>query len=111
MGVCPIFTSSLKERGLESHPIGGSNYSPGDWEGITSDCRTLMVIPPYRLPELEKQLGLVPVRYSLGIHEVMAVVGHRDVIADACFVKAFHALRNAVRQSPIGLCSHTSSLR
>jgi hypothetical protein len=111
MGVSPIFIRSLQERGLESHPDGGSNYGPGDWEGITSDCRTLMLVSPYRLPELEKQLGLVPVRYPLGIHEVMALVGHRDVIADACFVKAFHALRDAVRQSPIGRCSHTSWLR
>jgi DNA-binding transcriptional LysR family regulator len=111
MRVAPIFTRSLQERGLESHSIGGSNFNPGDWEGITSDSHTLMVVPPYRLPELEKQLGLVPVRYPLGIHEVMAVVGHRDVIADACFVKAFHALRDAVRQSPIGRCSHTSWLR
>jgi hypothetical protein len=111
MGVSPIFIRSLQERGLESHPDGWSNYGPGDWEGITSNCRTLMLVSPYRLPELEKQLGLVPVRYSLGIHEVMAVVGHRDVIADACFVKAFHALRDAVRQSPIGSCSHTSWLR
>jgi hypothetical protein len=111
MGVSSIFIRSLQERGLESHPDAGSNYGPGDWEGITSDCRTLMLVSPYRLPELEKQLGLVPVRYSLGIHEVMAVVGHRDVIADACFVKAFHALRDAVRQSPIVSCSHTSWLR
>jgi DNA-binding transcriptional LysR family regulator len=110
-GVPPIFTHSLQERGLESHPIGGSNNSPGDWEGITFDSHTLMVVPPHRLPELEKQHGLVPVRYPLGIHEVMAVVGHRDVIADACFVKAFHALRDALRQSPIGRCTHTSWLR
>ena len=111
MGVCPIFTRSLQERGLESHPISGSNYSPGDWEAFTSDCHSMMVVPLYRLSELEKQLGLVPVSYSLGIYEVMAVVGHRDVIADACFVKAFHSLRDALRQSPIGSCSHTSWLR
>ena len=111
IGVPPIFTHSLQERGLESNPIGGSNNSPGDWEGITFDSHTLMVVPPHRLPELEKQHGLVPVRYPLGINEVMAVVGHRDVIADACFVKAFHALRDALRQSPIGSCSHTSWLR
>ena len=111
MGVAPIFAGSLQERGLESHPIGGSNYTPGDWEGINFDSHTLMVVPPYRLPEFEKQHGLVPLRYPLGIHEVMAVVGHRDVIADACFVKAFHALREALRQSPIGRCTHTSWLR
>jgi hypothetical protein len=111
IGVPPIFTRSLQERGLDSQPIGSSNYSPGDWEGITFDSHTLMVVPPHRLPELEKQHGLVPVRYPLGIHEVMAVVGHRDVIADACFVKAFHALRDALRQSPIGRCTHTSWLR
>ena len=111
MGVSQIFTLSLQERGLESHSPGGSNYIPGDWESITFDDHTLMVLPPYLLPELEKQLGLVPVRYALGIHEVMAVVGHRDVIADACFVKAFHSLRDALRQSPMGSCSHTSWLR
>lgn len=111
LGVAPLFTRALQEHGLASCAYGGNNYSPARWEGVASDCHSLTVVPPYRLPELEKQLGLVPVRYALGIHEVMAVVGHRDAISDPCFVKAFHALRDALRHSPIGRCSHTSWLR
>ena len=111
LGVAPLFTRALQEHGLASCAYGCNNYSPARWEGVASDCHSLTVVPPYRLPELEKQLGLVPVRYALGIHEVMAVVGHRDAIADPCFVKAFHVLRDALRHSPIGRCSHTSWLR
>jgi hypothetical protein len=40
----------------------------------------------------------------------MAVVGHRDVIADPCFVKAFQALRDVLRQAPLGRCSKVSWL-
>jgi hypothetical protein len=105
MGVAPLFTSALQEHGLASCAYGGSEYDPSRWEGIASDRHSLAVVPPHRLAELESRLGLVPVRYALGLQDVMAVVGHRDVIADPCFVKAFHSLRDALRQSPIGRCS------
>ena len=110
-GVAPLFTSALQEHGLASCAYVNSHYSPDHWEGIASDCHSLTVVPPYRLPELEMQLGLVPVPYALGIYEVMAVVGHRDAISDPCFVKAFQALRDALSESPIGRCSRTTWLR
>lgn len=105
IGVAPLFSSALQAHGLANCPYGSSDYNTCRWEGIAADCHSLTVVPPHRLPELETQLGLVPVRYPLGIHEVMAVVGHRDVIADPCFVKAFHALRDALRHSPLARCS------
>jgi len=105
MGVAPLFTRALQEHGLGNCPYGGSDYSACRWEGLAGDGHSLAVVPPHRLPELEAELGLVPVRYALGIEEVMAVVGHRDAIADPCFVKAFQQLRDALRQSPMGRCS------
>jgi hypothetical protein len=105
IGVAPLLSRALQAHGLANCPYGSSDYNTSRWEGIAADCHSLTVVPPHRLPELETQLGLVPVRYPLGIQEVIAVVGHRDVIADPCFVKAFHALRDALRHSPLGRCS------
>lgn len=107
MGVAPLFTRALQEHGLASCPYGGRDYNPCRWEGLACDGHSLAVVPPHRLPALETELGLVPVRYSLGIQEVMAVVGHRDAIGDPCFVKPFQALRDALHRSPIGRCSET----
>lgn len=110
LGVAPLFTRALKAHGLASCPYGGRNYIASRWEGIASDDHSLAVVPPHRLQQLEAEHDLVPVRYGLGIQEVMAVVGHRDAIGDPCFVKAFQALREAVRQSPMGSCSQVSWL-
>lgn len=105
LGVAPLFTRALQKHGLANCPYGGSDYSASRWEGIASDGHSLAVVPPHRLEQLEKELGLLPVRYGLGIEEVMAVVGHRDAIGDPCFVKAFQSLRAELRESPIGRCS------
>lgn len=110
MGVAPLFTRALQQHGLASCAYGGSDYDPVRWEGPVADGHSLAVVPPHRLPELESRLGLVPLAYDLGIQEVMAVVGHRDVIADPCFVSAFQALREALRQSPLGRCPQVSWL-
>ena len=107
IGVAPLFSRALQAHGLANCPYGGSDYDHARWEGIASDGHSLTVVPPHRLPELESQLGLLPVRYPLGIQEVMALVGHRDVIADPSFAPAFHALRDALRQSPLGRCTQT----
>ena len=106
MGVAPLFSRALQVHGLASCSYGGSDYNPCRWEDIAADAHSLTVVPPHRLPDLDLRLGLVPVPYPLGIQDVIAVVGHRDAIADPSFVKAFHALRDALRQSPIGRCSH-----
>lgn len=110
MGVAPLFTRALQEHGLATCAYGGADYDPVRWEGGAADGHSLAVVPPHRLPELEAQLGVVPLPFPLGIQEVMAVVGHRDVIADPCFVSAFQALRDALRQSPLGRCSKVSWL-
>lgn len=105
MGVAPLFTSALQEHGLATCAYGSADYNPLRWEAPAADAHSLAVVPPHRLPELESRLGVVPLPYSLGIQEVMAVVGHRDVIADPSFVSAFQLLREALRQSPLGRCS------
>ncbi len=111
MGVAPLFTSALREHGLATCGYGGADYDPVRWEGAAANGHNLAVVPPHRLPELEAQLGVMPLPYDLGLQEVMAVVGHRDVIADPCFVMAFQALREALRQSPLGRCSKVNWLR
>jgi DNA-binding transcriptional LysR family regulator len=108
LDVSPLFTHALQQHGLASC-VYGDDF-PYCWEELALDCDSLMVVPPYRLPELEKQHGLVPVRYALGIHEVIAVVGHRDAIVDPCFAKALDDLRSILRESPISRCSQTSWL-
>ena len=106
MGVAPLFTRALQQHGLASCSYGGADYDARRWEGVAVDGHSLAVVPPHRLPELEAQLGVVPLPYQLGIKEVMAVIGHRDVIADPCFVRAFQLLKDALRSSPMGRCSH-----
>jgi len=103
--VAPLLSQALQKHGLASCPYSSPDYDPRRWEGVGTDCHSLVVVPPHRLPELESELGLVPVHYELGIQEVMAVVGHRDVIADPAFAKSFQALRECLRQSPMGRCS------
>lgn len=105
IGVAPLFTRALQEHGLASCPYGSRDYDASRWEGIACDGHSLAVVPPHRLPQLEAELGLVPVRYPLGIQEVIAAVGHHDAIADPCFERPFQALRQALRESPIGRCS------
>lgn len=105
MGVAPLLTSALQNHGLANGTVASSDDNPDTWLASAADQLSLLVVPPHRLPELEARLDLVPLRYALGIQEVMAVVGHRDAIADPAFVQSFHALREALRQSPMGRCS------
>lgn len=111
LGVAPLFTRALQQHGLASCGYGGANYDARRWEGGAVDGHSLAVVPPHRLAELESQLGLVPLPYQLGIKEVMAMIGHRDVIADPCFVRAFQLLKDALRHSPMGRCSHVRWLQ
>lgn len=106
MGVAPLFTRALQQHGLASCSYGSADYDPLRWESIAADGHTLAVVPPHRLPELESKLGVVPLPYQLGIKEVMAVIGHRDVIADPCFIRSFQLLKDALRSSPMGQGTH-----
>jgi hypothetical protein len=84
---------------------GDSFFNSRHWEEIATDRQSLAVVPPYRLPELESRLGLLPVRYSLGIQQTMALVGHRDVITESCFVKTLEILSEIIYKSAMGHCS------
>lgn len=105
MGVAPLFTRALQQHGLASCAYGGADYDAHRWVGVASDGHSLAVVPPHRLPELESHLGLVPLPYQLGVKEVMAVIGHRDVIADPAFVRSFQLIKDVLRNAPIGRCS------
>lgn len=102
VGVAPLFTTALQQHGLATCSYGSGEFDPQRWEGSASDGHTLSVVPHHRLPELEARLGLLPLPYSLGLQEVIAVVGHRDVVADPAFVSSFQILREALRVSPMG---------
>lgn len=103
-----LLITALQEHGLTGLAYGDANFSPEHWQGIAT---RIGIVPAYQLPDIEKQFGLVPLRYSLGIHEVTALVGHRDVISDPCFAKTSDALCNSMHDSTIGRCSRTVWLR
>lgn len=105
MGVSPLFTKALQQHGLSSCPYGGADYDAHRWEDVATDGHSLTVVPPHRLAELESKLGVVPLPYQLDVKEVMAFIGHRDVIADPSFLRSFQLLKGVLRTSPIGRCS------
>jgi DNA-binding transcriptional LysR family regulator len=104
MGVAPLLNRALQRHGLASSPYGSSHYDPQRWDQAAADGLSLSYAPAFRLHELEMEHGLFPLPYELSIDEVTALVGHRDVISDPCFAKAFQALREALLQSPLALC-------
>ncbi len=110
MGVSPLFTRALQQHGLSSCAYGGDDYDAHRWEGVAIDGHSLAVVPPHRLVELESQLGVVPLPYQLNIKEVLAVIGHRDVIADPAFLRSFQLLKGVLRKAPIGRCSEVQWL-
>lgn len=104
LGAAPALITSLQAHGLASTPYGGSNYDVNRWEGASRDGITLSYAPAHRLAELEERWQLVPLPYELGITEVTAVVGHRDVIFDPCFASAFQQITELICASTVGRC-------
>jgi hypothetical protein len=104
MGAAPLLNRQLQKHGLATTPYGPSTYDPERWEGAARDGHSLAYAPPHRLRLLEQQFELVPLPYDLGITEVAAVVGHRDVLADPSFGAAFRTLTELLQASPLAGC-------
>lgn len=103
----PLLITALQDHGLAGLAYANEKFSPDYWEDTTFNRASICVVPSYQLPQIKKKLGLVPLRYSLGIHEIIALVGNRDVISDPCFIKASDSLRISLLDSAIGSCSRT----
>jgi hypothetical protein len=110
IGVSPLFTRELQRHGLATSPYGSRDYDPMRWEAAAADGHTLAVVPPHRLRALEATLDLVPLPYTLPIQEVMAFIGHRDVISDPSFALQFQLLRDTLRASILGSTNNISWL-
>jgi DNA-binding transcriptional LysR family regulator len=107
LGAAPMLTNALQAHGLASTPYGGSNYDVNRWEGASRDGNTLSYAPAHRLAELEQRWQLLPLPYELDLTEVIAVIGHREVVGDPCFAFAFQQLSELLRASPLGHCRET----
>jgi len=105
LGAAPVLTSALQALGLATVPYGSSEHVLERWDGAARDGRSLSYAPPHRLAELERRWDLVRLPYDLGITEVAAVIGHRDVLSDPSFAAAFRLLADGLRSSPLGRCS------
>ena len=104
MGAAPLLNHQLQNHGLATKPYGPPGYTLERWEGAASDGHSLAYAPPHRLKRLEQQFGLVPLPYDLGITEVAAVVGHRDVLADPCFSGILRQITELLQASPLAGC-------
>lgn len=110
MGVAPLLNRALQRHGLATSSYGSSHYEPQRWDLAAADGHSLSYAPAFRLHELELDHGLLPLPYELCIDEVTALVGHRDVISDPCFAKAFQVWKEVLLQSPLGRCPGVSWL-
>ncbi len=105
MGTAPLLNQALQAHGLASCPYAGTDYDQERWEGVARDGHSLSYGPPQRLSEIGLRWQLQALPYDLGISDVAAVVGHRDVLSDPSFATAFQTLLAALRTSPLGSCS------
>jgi len=105
LGAAPLLTNGLQAHGLANAPLWRQDHDVERWEGAARDGRSLSYAAPHRLAELERRFDVVRLPYDLGITEVAAVIGHRDVLGDPAFAAAFKQLVAVLRDSPLGRCS------
>jgi len=105
LGAAPLLNRALQAHRLANCPYAGTDYDPERWEGVARDGHSLSYGPPQRLAELERRWQLRSLPYDLGINDVAAVVGHRDVLADPAFASALKELLNGLRATALGRCS------
>ena len=98
MGMAPMLMRDLQNHGLASQPCGLVDYDETAWEGFASDGVGLSYAAPHRLPALSNTYQLRPLRYSLGVKECLAIVGHRDVIGDSLFPTTFNSMVKGLQQ-------------
>jgi hypothetical protein len=104
MGASPLLNRALQAHGLATCPYAGTEYDQERWEGVARDGHSISYGPAQRQGELERLWQLLVLPYDLGITDVVAVVGHRDVLGDPAFAKSFRDLLDGLRASPIGSC-------
>lgn len=104
MGAAPLLNGHLQEHGLATSPYGSTDYDPERWEAVACDGHTLVYAPEHRLQELESQYQIVPLSYNLGLADVGALVGHRDVLMDPSFKVAMQQLLLLLKASPWAAC-------
>lgn len=105
MGAAPLLNRALQAHGLATCPYAGTEYDQERWEGVARDGHSISYGPPQRLAELERLWQLLVLPYDLGITDVVAAVGHRDVLGDPAFANSFKDLLTGLRASVIGSCS------
>jgi hypothetical protein len=107
LGMAPTLMAALQSHGLANQPCGLSDYDETQWEGFAADGVGLSYGAPHRLPSLSTRYGLEPLAYDLGIRDCIAVVGHRDVLADPGFPMIF---KNAVSGLRSGMNGSSSGI-
>ena len=105
MGAAPLLNRALQAHGLATCPYAGTEYDQERWEGVARDGHSISYGPPQRLAELKRLWQLLVLPYDLGITDVVAAVGHRDVLGDPAFASSFKDLLTGLRASAIGSCS------
>ena len=110
MGAAPLLNCRLQSHGLATIPYGRPDYDLQRWEAIASDGCSLAYAPPHRLELLRKRFQLEPLPFQLNIEETLALVGHRDVMADPQFPPSCTAIRQCLRESPLGSCDQITWL-
>jgi hypothetical protein len=110
IGAAPLFNQALQGHGLATSPYAGTDYDQERWEGVARDGHSLSYGPAHRLPEFERRWKLQALPYDLRITDVVAVVGHRDVLGDPSFATGLKELLVALRATAMGRCSEIQSL-
>jgi hypothetical protein len=97
LGAAPQLVSQLQSHGLASQTRSPRDGDPEGWRACNRDGRSLAYAPPHLLPQLAREYQLLPLHYDLGIHEVAALIGHREVLLDPAFPPLFRLLVEALQ--------------
>ncbi len=101
LGAVPQLMRKLQSHGLANQVVNLPVHHIEDWEACSRDGRSLSYAPPHLLPWLASRYQLVPLQYDLGIEEVGALIGHRDVLADASFPATLKRLLAGLKSSDL----------
>jgi DNA-binding transcriptional LysR family regulator len=99
LGMAPQLMRRLQNHGLANQPVNVPVHQVESWEACSRDSRRLTYSPPHLLPLLARRYQLVPLLYDLGIEEVGALIGHRDVLADTSFPPTLKLLLAGLKSS------------